>query len=84
MCTRLQKLRRRAAVARRRLKAIDALRLAIHREREAVNFYREAAARLENGLGQTVLAWLAREESRHLSRLRQQLNTLLESSRWME
>ena len=62
---------------KRRMKAIDALRLAVERERGALNFYRDAARMDENPDGRRMFHWLAKEEARHLIRLRGQLNALL-------
>lgn len=67
---------------KRRMKAIDALRLAVERERGALNFYRDAARMDENPDGRRMFHWLAKEEARHLIRLRGQLNALLDNSRW--
>lgn len=64
--------------------AVDALKLAIERERGANKFYRQAADTTEDANGKTVFKWLAKEELRHLAKLRQQLKSVLGADRWLE
>jgi len=71
-------------MVKRRLKAVDALRIAIEREREASKFYLDAIAVVTDPSGIMMLNWLVREESRHLAKLSQQLNSLLENNRWID
>ncbi len=64
--------------------AVDILKLAIERERGANKFYRQAADTTENADGKRVFKWLAKEELRHLAKLRQQLKSVLGADRWLE
>jgi len=64
--------------------AIDALKLAIERERGANKFYRQAADMTEDPNGKRTFKWLAKEELRHLAKLRQQLRSVLDNNRWLE
>ena len=70
-------------MVKRRLKAVDALKIAIEREREAGKFYLDAIGIVADPSGIMMLNWLVREESRHLAKLSQQLNSLLENNRWI-
>ncbi len=70
-------------MAKRRMKAVDALKLAIERERGANKFYRQAADVAEDPDGKRMFNWLAKEEARHLAKLRQQLKSVLEN-KWLE
>lgn len=71
-------------MAKRRMKAVDALKLAIERERGANKFYRQAADMAEDPDGKRMFNWLAKEEARHLAKLRQQLKSVLDNNRWLE
>lgn len=71
-------------MAKRRMDAVDALKLAIERERGANKFYRQAADMTEDPDGKRMFNWLAKEELRHLAKLRQQLNSVLDNNRWLE
>jgi rubrerythrin len=71
-------------MTKRRLKAVDALKLAIEREQGAGTFYSEAARTVTDPGGRALLNWLVEEESRHLDQLRQQLSSLQEGSQWIE
>ena len=71
-------------MTKRRIKAVDALKLAIERERGANRFYRQAADIAEDPDGKRMFNWLAKEEARHLAKLRQQLKSVLDNSRWLE
>ncbi|MEK7281910.1 MAG: ferritin family protein [Chloroflexota bacterium] len=64
--------------------AVDALKIAIERERGANRFYRQAADTTENADGKAVFKWLAKEELRHLAKLRQQLKSVLGANKWLE
>jgi rubrerythrin len=68
---------------KRRINAVEALKLAIERERGANRFYRKAADMTEDPNGKRTFKWLAKEESRHLAKLRQQLKSVLDN-RWLE
>jgi len=70
-------------MAKRRMKAVDALKLAIERERGANKFYRQAADVAEDPDGKRMFNWLAKEEARHLAKLRQQLKSVLDN-KWLE
>jgi rubrerythrin len=70
-------------MAKRRMKDVDALRLAIERERGANKFYRRAADVVKDPDGKRMFNWLAKEEARHLAKLRQQLKSVLDN-RWLE
>lgn len=71
-------------MAKRRMDAVDALKLAIERERGANKFYRQAADMTEDPNGKRAFKWLAKEELRHLAKLRQQLRSVLDNNRWLE
>lgn len=71
-------------MAKRRMDAVDALKLAIERERGANKFYRQAANITEDHNGKRTFKWLAKEELRHLAKLRQQLRSVLDNNRWLE
>ena len=69
---------------KRRMKAVDALKLGIERERGANKFYRNAAKATGDQNGKNMFAWLAKEELRHLAKLRQQLKSVLDNNKWLE
>jgi rubrerythrin len=69
---------------KRRMKAVDALKLGIERERGANQFYQKAAQATRDQNGKNMFNWLAKEELRHLARLRQQLKSVLDHNRWLE
>ncbi len=69
---------------KRRMKAVDALKLGIEREREANKFYRKAAESTRDRNGKNMFDWLAKEELRHLAKLRQQLQSVLDNNKWLE
>ncbi|MBE0481760.1 MAG: ferritin family protein [Dehalococcoidia bacterium] len=71
-------------MAKRRMKAADALELAIEREKGAARFYSQAASRVKDANGKSMFRWLAKEESRHMAKLRQQLKSVTDSNRWIE
>lgn len=71
-------------MAKRRMDAADALKLAIERERGANKFYSRAARSTEDPNGIAMFNWLAKEELRHLAKLRQQLKSVLEGNKWLE
>ncbi|MBI2908778.1 MAG: ferritin family protein [Chloroflexi bacterium] len=64
--------------------AIEALKLGAERERGANRFYREAADSTLDPKGKRVFTWLAKEELRHLAKLRQQLKSVLDKGQWLE
>ncbi|MFC1935317.1 ferritin family protein [Chloroflexota bacterium] len=67
-----------------RMVAVDALSIAIERERGASKFYRQAAGMTEDPNGRRTFQWLAKEESRHLAKLRQQIRSVLGDNGWLE
>ena len=71
-------------MAKRRVKAVEALELAIERERGANKFYRDAAEETKDQNGKKMFHWLAKEELRHLAKLRQQLKSVLDTNRFLE
>ena len=71
-------------MAKRRMDAVDALKMAIERERGANRFYRQAADMIEDPDGKRMFKWLAKEELRHLAKLRQQLKSVLDNKKWLE
>jgi rubrerythrin len=71
-------------MAKRRMKATDALKLGIERERGANKFYRTAAESTKDTNGKNMFHWLAKEELRHLAKLRQQLKSVLDNNKWLE
>ena len=62
---------------------LEALSLAITREREAHRFYSEAAAKTTNAAGKKMLAWLATEEEGHLKILEQQWEGMNAGRSWL-
>jgi len=71
-------------MAKRRMDAVEALKLGIERERGANRFYRKASEMTEDTNGKKMYQWLAKEELRHLAKLRQQLKSVLNSDQWLE
>ena len=69
---------------KRHMKAVDALELGIERERGANKFYRNAAKATRDRNGKNMFDWLAKEELRHLAKLRQQLKSVLDNNKWLE
>ena len=69
---------------KRRMKAVDALKLGIERESGANKFYQKAAQATRDQNGKNMFDWLAKEELRHLARLRQQLKSVLDNNKWLE
>jgi rubrerythrin len=75
--------RRRLKMGKRRMDGVDALKLAIEREKGAGQFYRRAANATVDLDGKRAFEWLAKEELRHLAKLRHQLKSVLENRRWV-
>ena len=69
---------------KRRMKAVDALKLGIERERGANKFYQKAAQATGDQNGKNMFDWLAKEELRHLAKLRQQLKSVTDNNKWLE
>jgi rubrerythrin len=62
---------------------IDALRLAIEKERGAHQYYSEAAGRVTNEASKKMFTWLANEEKGHLHLLESQCAAVEQSSEWL-
>ncbi len=71
-------------MAKRRMDPVDALKLAIERERGANKFYLQAAAVTGDPQGQGLFTWLAKQELRHLAKLRKQLKSVLDAGQWVQ
>ncbi len=71
-------------MTKRRMKAVDALELGIEREKGANTFYKNAAGATRDQNGKNMFDWLAKEELRHLAKLRQQLKSVLDNNNWLE
>ena len=69
---------------KRRMKAVDALKLGIERENGANKFYQKATQATRDQNGKNMFDWLAKEELRHLARLRQQMKSVLDNNKWLE
>ena len=69
---------------KRRMKAVDALKLGIDRESGANKFYQKAAQATRDQNGKNMFDWLAKEELRHLAKLRQQLKSVTDNNKWLE
>jgi len=69
---------------KRRMNPVDALKLGIERERGANKLYRNAAKATRDRNGKNMFDWLAKEELRHLAKLRQQLKSVLDNNKWLE
>ena len=61
----------------------EALALAIEREKEARQYYDDAAARSTNDNGRKMLSWLASEELGHIRILEQQLKKVKKDGAWL-
>jgi rubrerythrin len=71
-------------MAKRHMDAVEALKLAMEREKGANKFYRQAADKIKDLNGKKMFQWLAKEEARHLAKLRQQLRSVVDNSKWLE
>jgi len=69
---------------KRRVNAIDALKAAIEREKGANSFYDKAADMTQDAKGKSTFQWLAKEELKHLAKLREQLKSVLDNNSWLE
>jgi len=63
---------------------IQALEIAIEREKEAQQFYREAASGTKDSNGKKMLQWLTKEEQWHQAGLEKQLKSLMSNNAWEE
>lgn len=64
--------------------AIEALKLGINREWGASRFYRRSAEATLDPIGKRTFDWLAKQEARHLAKLRQQLRSVSDANQWLE
>ncbi|HEY48438.1 MAG TPA: ferritin family protein [Dehalococcoidia bacterium] len=62
---------------------LDALSLAVKREKEAHQYYSEAAARSTSETGRKMFSWLASEEEGHLKILEKQWEEIKGSGKWL-
>lgn len=62
---------------------LEALNLAIEREKEAHRRYSEAAALTTDGKGKKMFSWLAREELGHVKILEKEREAVKQSGRWL-
>lgn len=62
---------------------VDALNVAIERERGAHQFYSQAASQTGDEAGRQMFMWLAGEEEAHLKLLQKQCNAVRESGQWL-
>lgn len=69
---------------KRRMDSIEALKLAMEREKGANKFYREAAETTRDPSGKKTFKWLAKEEGRHLAKLGQQFRSVVGDHKWLE
>lgn len=63
---------------------INALKIAIEREKEAQQFYTDTAAHTEDNNGKKMLQWLANEEGWHRAGLEKQLKSMMSNNAWEE
>jgi len=66
-----------------RMNELEALRLAIEREKKANSYYNEAAARATNVNGKKMFTWLASEEMGHIKALEKQREMLKGRGKWL-
>ncbi len=71
-------------MSKRTVDSIDALKLAMEREKNANKFYIQAAERTADPNGKKTFRWLAKEEGRHLARLSKQFRSLAGDNKWLE
>ncbi|MFC1947712.1 ferritin family protein [Chloroflexota bacterium] len=69
---------------KRHIDPIGALQIAIEREKEAQQFYREAANNTKDKNGKKLLLFLANEEVWHQAGLEKQLKSMMSSNTWQE
>jgi rubrerythrin len=65
------------------MKELEALKLAVEREKSANRFYNEAAARATNVNGKKMFTWLASEEMGHMKALEKQREMLKGRGKWL-
>ena len=69
---------------KRHIDPVNALKIAIAREKEARSFYLDAAKDTTDENGKKMLNWLANEEVWHQSGLEKQLKSLMDKNAWEE
>jgi len=69
---------------KRHIDPVGALKIAIEREIEAQQFYREAASDTKDKNGKKLLEFLAKEEVWHQAGLEKQLKSMMSSNKWGE
>ena len=69
---------------KRHIDPINALKIAIEREKEAQRFYNDAASETEDKNGNKLLKWLANEEVWHQAGLEKQLKSMMDKNAWQE
>lgn len=69
---------------KRHIDPINALKIAIEREKEARAFYVDAANTTSDENGQKMLKWLANEEVWHQAGLEKQLRSMTDNNTWEE
>jgi rubrerythrin len=67
---------------KRHLDPVNALKIAIEREKESQQFYRDAAKDTEDNNGKKMLQWLANEEVWHQAGLEKQLKSMIDRNAW--
>jgi len=69
---------------KRHIDPVNALKIAIEREKESRQFYQEAAKNSKDNNGKKMLQWLAKEEVWHQSGLEKQLKSMMGKDAWEE
>ena len=69
---------------KRHIDPINALKIAIEREKEAQRFYKDAASETKDKNGNKLLNWLANEEAWHQAGLEKQLKSMMDKNAWQE
>ena len=69
---------------KRHIDPVNALKIAIEREKEARAFYLDSAKDTTDENGQKMLKWLANEEVWHQAGLEKQLKSLMDNNTWEE
>jgi rubrerythrin len=69
---------------KRHIDPVNALKIAIEREKEAQQFYRDSASQTEDSNGKKLLQWLAKEEVWHQVGLEKQLKSMMDKNAWEE
>ncbi len=62
---------------------LDALSLAIEREKEAQRYYSDAASKATSEAGRKMFSWLASEEEGHLKILEKQWEEIKDTGKWL-